>query len=95
MLHQQYPQVQKAVLSCVDGVCFARKKCVGCAVGQYSPVSGLWSQCWYLLLALMGSANLFPIGDANLRVQDKARDFRFSDDRTCHHGIRLAIRVFS
>uniref|UniRef100_UPI00355ACECF IS66 family transposase n=1 Tax=Ruegeria jejuensis TaxID=3233338 RepID=UPI00355ACECF len=28
-------------LSCVDGVCFARKKCVDRAAGQYSPVSGL------------------------------------------------------
>ena len=28
-------------LSCVDGVCFAREKCVDCAVSQYSPVSGL------------------------------------------------------
>ncbi len=39
----------------------------------------------------MGSANLVPIGNANLRVQDKPRGFRFSDDRACHHGIRLAI----
>ena len=41
----------------------------------------------------MGSANLLPIGDANLGVQDKARDFRFSDAHTCHHDIRLAILV--
>ena len=34
-----------------------------------------------------------PIGDANLGVQDKARDFRFSDAHTCHHDIRLAILV--
>ena len=35
-----------------------------------------------------------PIGNANLKVQDKPRGFRFSDDRTCHHGIRLAILVY-
>ncbi len=43
----------------------------------------------------MGSVNLVPIGDANLKVQDLARVPGFSDDRTCHHGIRLAIRVCS
>ena len=36
LLHQH-----QAAWSCVDGVCFAREKCVDCAVGQYSPVSGL------------------------------------------------------
>ena len=31
-------RLHQAALSCVDGVCFARTKCVDCAVGQYSPV---------------------------------------------------------
>ncbi len=41
----------------------------------------------------MGSVNLVPIGIANLKVQDRARVPGSSDDRTCHQGIRLAIRV--
>jgi hypothetical protein len=68
-----------------------QEKMHGCAAGQYSPVSGLWSRHCLVPLALMGSANLVPIGNANLKVQDKARVPRLSDDRTCHHNIRLAI----
>lgn len=45
-----------------------------------------------LPLALMGSVTLVPIGNAKLKVQGKARVPRVQDDRTCHHGIRLAIR---
>ena len=40
-LRQQKLHLHKSALSCVDGVCFAREKCFDCAVGQYSPVSGL------------------------------------------------------
>ena len=43
----------------------------------------------------MGSVNLVPIGDANLKVQDKARVPGFSDDRTCHPlpGRRSALQI--
>jgi hypothetical protein len=44
MLRQHSLHQQKAALSCVDGVCIARIKCVDYAVGQYSPVSGLQSR---------------------------------------------------
>ena len=66
----------QAEKSCVDGSCIARTKCFDRAADQYSPVSGLWSRLSILPLALMGSVNLVPIGNANLRVQDKARVFR-------------------
>ena len=36
-----FARLHKSGLSCVDGVCIARIKCVDCAVGQCSPVSGL------------------------------------------------------